>query len=187
MDEDVAFILEAAGEGMESSIAHLEKELVKIRAGKANAVMLNGVRVEYYGAQTPINQVAAIVAEDSRTLRVTPFDKSALSAIERGIVAANLGLNPQNDGIIIRISIPQLSGERRQQLVKQARAEGETAKISIRSVRRDHNDQLKKLKEDGVSEDQIKRGEEEIQKMTAKYSDRIDEVIKKKEEEITTI
>ncbi len=187
MDENVAFILESAEEGMDGSVAHLNKELVKIRAGKANAVMLNGVRVEYYGAQTPLNQVAAVVAEDARTLRVTPFDKSSLAAIERGIVAANLGLNPQNDGIIIRIPIPQLTGERRQQLVKQARAEGETAKISIRNVRRDHNDQLKKLKDEGVSEDQIKRGEDEIQKLTTKYSDQVDEVIKVKEEEITTI
>lgn len=187
MHEDVAFILESAEEGMQNSVTHLDKELTKIRAGKANPVMLQGVRVEYYGAPTPINQVASIVAEDARTLRVTPFDKSALSAIERGIVEANLGLNPQNDGIIIRIPIPMLTGERRQQLVKQAKAEGENAKVSIRNVRRDHNDQLKALKDDGVSEDQIKRGEDEVQKLTSKYSDKVDEVIKKKEEEITTI
>ena len=176
-----------AEDGMQNSIQHLDRELVKIRAGKANPVMLNGVRVDYYGSQTPINQVASVVAEDARTLRVTPFDKSSLSAIERAIIEANLGLNPQNDGTIIRIPIPQLTGDRRRDLVKQAKAEGEAAKISIRNVRRDHNDQLKKLKDDGVSEDQIKRGEEEVQKLTNKYSDRVDETIKKKEEEITTI
>ena len=187
MHEDVAMILEMAEDGMQNSIQHLDRELVKIRAGKANPVMLNGVRVDYYGSQTPINQVASVVAEDARTLRVTPFDKSSLSAIERAIIEANLGLNPQNDGTIIRIPIPQLTGDRRRDLVKQAKAEGEAAKISIRNVRRDHNDQLKKLKDDGVSEDQIKRGEEEVQKLTNKYSDRVDETIKKKEEEITTI
>ena len=187
MHEDVAMILEMAEDGMQNSIQHLDRELVKIRAGKANPVMLSGVRVEYYGSQTPLNQVASVVAEDARTLRVTPFDKSALSSIERAIIEANLGFNPQNDGTIIRIPIPQLTGDRRRDLVKQAKAEGEAAKISIRNVRRDHNDQLKKLKDEGVSEDQIKRGEEEVQKLTNKYSDKVDETIKKKEEEITTI
>lgn len=187
MDEDVAFILESAKEGMESSVSHLDKELLKIRAGRANAVMLQGVRVEAYGVMSPINQVASVVAEDARTLKVVPFDKSSLSAIERGIVEANLGLNPQNDGITIRIPIPQLTGERRKDLVKQARAEGEAAKVSIRNVRREHNDMMKKLKDDGVSEDQIKRGEEEVQKLTNTYSDKIDAVLKKKEAEITTI
>ncbi len=187
MEEDVAMILEMAEDGMKNSVFHLDKELVKIRAGKANPVMLNGVMVDYYGAKTPINQVASVVAEDARTLRVTPFDRSALQAIERGIIEANLGLNPQNDGTIIRIPIPMLTGERRNQLVKQARSEGENAKISIRNVRRDHNDQMKKLKDDGISEDQIKRGEEEIQKLTNKFTDQVDTIIKKKEEEITTI
>lgn len=187
MDEDVKFILESATEAMNSSMEHLEKELLKVRAGKANPVMLNSVMVEYYGARTPIQQVAAIVAEDARTLKVTPFDKSALHNIEKGIVESNLGFNPQNDGIVIRILVPQLTGERRKQLVKQARAEGEKAKVSIRNVRRDHNDQMKKLKDDGVSEDQIKRGEEEVQKLTNSFSAKVDSILDIKEEEITTI
>ncbi|MCL4105548.1 UNVERIFIED_CONTAM: hypothetical protein GTU68_057423, partial [Idotea baltica] len=162
------------------AVRHMEK-------GKANPVMLNSVMVEYYGARTPLIQVAAVVAEDARTLKITPFDKSALHNIEKGIVESNLGFNPQNDGIVIRILVPQLTGERRAQLVKQARAEGEKAKVSIRNVRREHNDQMKKLKDDGVSEDQIKGGEEEIQKITNTYSSKVDSILDKKEEEITTI
>lgn len=187
MDEDVKFILESAKEAMADSIDHLDKELLKVRAGKANPVMLNSVMVEYYGARTPLIQVASVTAEDARTLKVTPFDKSALHNIEKGIVESNLGFNPQNDGIVIRILVPQLTGERRTQLVKQARAEGEKAKVSLRNVRRDHNEQMKKLKDDGVSEDQIKGGEEEIQKLTNTYATKADSILDKKEVEITTI
>lgn len=185
--EDINFILESAEDGMKSSVSHLDSELLKIRAGKANPVMLKGVMVQYYGASTPLNQVASVMAEDPRTLKVQPFDKSALHNIERGIIEANLGFNPQNDGLVIRVPIPIPTEERRKQLVKQAKAEGEKAKVSIRNVRREHNDDLKKLKDDGVSEDQIKGGEDEVQKLTNTFSNKVDEVIKAKEEEIMTI
>ncbi len=187
MEEDIIFIVDACEDDMQKSIQHLEKELLGIRAGKANPVMLQGVRVEYYGAQTPINQLASIVAEDARTLKVQPFDRSSLHNVERAIIAANLGLNPQNDGSVIRINIPMLTEERRRGLVKQAREEGENAKVSIRTHRRDANSEIKKLKEDGFSEDQMKRGEEAVQKLTDKYSAEVDEVLKKKEGEIMTI
>lgn len=185
--EEIELILESAEEGMAKSVTHLESELLKIRAGKANPVMLKGVMVQYYGASTPLNQVASVVAEDPRTLKVTPFDKGALHNIERGIIEANLGFNPQNDGLVIRVPIPLLTEERRKQLGRQAREEGENAKISIRNVRRDHNDLLKKLKGEGVSEDMIKSAEDEVQKSTNKYSDQVDAILKIKEEEIMTI
>ena len=187
MEEDIKFVIDSAEESMQASIQHLEKELVSIRAGKANPVMLQGVRADYYGAPTPIQQLASVVAEDGRTLKVQPFDKSALAAIERGIIAANLGLNPQNDGSLIRIHIPQLTEERRKSLVKQAGGEGENTKVSIRNARRDANQELKALKDDGFSEDQVKRAEEAVQNLTNKYSVQVDQILKKKEEEILTI
>lgn len=187
MDEMVEMILESAEESMGKAIEHLERELLKIRAGKANPVMLQGVRVEYYGAMTPLNQLASVSAPDARTIMVQPFDKGALREIEKAIIEANLGFNPQNDGTVIRVPVPQLTEERRRDLVKQAKNEGENCKISIRNIRRDHNDQLKKLKDENVSEDQIKNGEGEVQKVTNKYGDKVDAVIKKKEEDIMTI
>lgn len=187
MEDAILDILEEAELEMGASIEHLDKVLLAIRAGKANPVMLQGVRVEYYGAMTPLNQVASVTAEDGRTLRVQPFDRSALSAIERAIINANLGFNPQNDGTLIRINVPQLTEERRKSLVKQARDEGENARISIRGHRRDANSSLKKLKDEGISEDQIKRGEEKVDDLTKRFGDKVDAVLKKKEGEIMTI
>lgn len=187
MHEDVQMILDMAKEAMEASITHLEKELTKIRAGKANPIMLEGVLVEYYGAMTPLNQLAAVSAPDARMLMVTPFDKGSVAAVEQAIVAANLGLNPSNDGAIIRVPVPALSEERRKDLAKAAGGEGENAKISIRSARKSANDELKELKDDGVSEDIIKGGEEQVQKLTNSYGDKVDAIIKKKEEDIMTI
>lgn len=187
MDEMVSMVLESAEEQMDKAVEHLKKELTKIRAGKANPVMLQGVKAEYYGAVTPLNQLASVTASDARTLVITPFDKGALHNIERAIIAANLGFNPQNDGTLIRIAIPMLTEDRRKQLVKQARGEGENAKITLRNIRRDHNDQLKKLKDDNVSEDQIKDGEGEVQKLTNAYGDKVDGVLKIKEGEIMTV
>lgn len=187
MEEDIKFVIDSAEENMNGSLQHLEKELLRIRAGKANPVMLQGVMVEYYGSMTPLNQVASVTAEDGRTLRIQPFDRSALASIERGIINSNLGFNPQNDGTLIRINVPMLTEERRKSLVKQASAEGEKAKVSIRSHRKDANDELKQLKDDGHSEDQVKRGEEAVQELTNKYSVKVDEILKKKEGEIMTI
>lgn len=187
MEEDIKMLLDLTEEGMVEAINHLEKELLAIRAGKANAVMLQGVMVEYYGAMTPINQVASIMAEDGRTLRVQPFDRSSISAIERAIINSNLGLNPMNDGNLIRLNVPMLTEDRRKQLVKQARDQGESAKVSIRNSRRDANQDLKKMKDDGISEDQVKRGEAAVQELTDKYSGQVDKILEKKEAEIMTI
>ena len=187
MDENISFILETSKESMQAAIDHLEKELLKIRAGKANPVMLGGVRVEYYGAMTPLPQVASVNASDARTLTVTPFDKSALGAIERAIINANLGLNPSNNGSVIIVPIPMLTEDRRRGLVRQAKDEGESSKVSIRNNRRDAISTIKALKDDGVSEDEIKSGEDEVDKLTKSFSAKVDEVLKKKEDEIMTI
>ncbi len=187
MEELVQMILESADGLMKDSIKHLESELLKIRAGKANPVMLDGIRAEYYGAQTPLQQLASVSAQDARMLVIQPFDRKSITAIERAIQEANLGFNPSNDGDVIRIPIPQLTEDRRRQLVKQAKSECENAKIALRNIRRDHNDQLKKLKDDNVSEDQIKLGEGKVQDLTNAFSTKCDEILKKKEGEIMTI
>ena len=187
MNEDIQLILETAKESMEGAIAHLMKELQKVRAGKANPVMLQGVMVEYYGAMTPINQVASVTAPEPRMLVVQPFEKSMLGTVERAIIEANLGLNPQNDGSIIRCPIPVLSEERRIQLVRQAKDEGENAKISVRNTRRDSNNEIKKLKDSGLPEDMLKIGEEEVQKLTNAFTTKVDEILSKKEDEIMTV
>jgi ribosome recycling factor len=187
MSEEVQFCIDSTKEQMDKVIKHLESELLKIRAGKASPLMLEGIYIDYYGTKTPINQVANIAAPDPRTIIVQPWDKSILETIEKAILASNLGFNPQNNGEIIRIIVPPLSEERRKQLVKQVKNEGETAKISIRNARRDGNEELKKLKKEGVAEDEIKEAEEKIQKLTDNYINKIDEILEKKEKEILTI
>ena len=187
MDENISFILEIAKDDMDSSMSHLEKELLKVRAGKANPVMLSSVMVEYYGAKTPLGQVASVSAPDARLLQISPFDKSAIPNIEKGIIEANLGFNPSNDGNVVRVPVPALTEDRRRDLAKQAKAVGEHAKISLRNVRRDANEKLKALKNDGVSEDEIKGGEAEIQTITNSFGDKINTLISKKEEEIMTV
>ncbi len=187
MNEDLKFVLENAKEGMESAVNHLEAELSKIRAGKANPAILNDVLVDYYGSKTPLNQVANINTQDARTLIVQPYEKSLLTPIEKAIQIANLGLNPQNDGIIIRISIPPLTEERRKDLVKRARAEGENAKVGLRSARKEANEETKKLQKDGLAEDEAKTAEEKIQKITDEYSAKVDKHLELKEKEIMTV
>jgi ribosome recycling factor len=187
MDENVVLILESAEELMQKALEHLEHELLKIRAGKANPVMLQSVRVEYYGSLTPLIQLASVSAEDARTLLIKPFDRKEISKIEKAILEANLGFNPQNDGINIRIPIPMLTEERRIKLSKQAKAESENGKISLRNIRRDHIQEIKKLKDEGVSEDMMKTGEGEIDTLIKTYSARVDEILKAKEEEIMTV
>ena len=162
-------------------------ELKKIRAGKAMPSMLDGIMVEYYGAPTPLIQVASITTPDSRTIFIKPWEKTIIQDIEKAITSSDLGLNPQNDGENIIINIPPLTEERRMILVKQIKGEGEKGKISIRSVRKESNELMKKLSNEGVSEDAIKDGENEIQRITDSKINRVDEIIKSKEEEITTI
>ena len=187
MDEEVDLILEDTEDQMKNAIGHLEKTLVKIRAGKANPRMLDGLQVDYYGSQTPIGQVANIGTSDARTIVIQPWEKQMIAPIEKSIMAANLGFNPDNNGEVIRINIPMLTEERRSSLVKQVRHEGEETKISLRSARREANEMLKKMKDDGLSEDMEKRAEDKVQKLTDVFYGKVEELISEKEKDIMTI
>lgn len=187
MNEEVQMYLEDAKERMEAAVDHLEKELVKIRAGKANPSMLSGVMVDYYGSMTPLAQVANVSVPDPRTIAVQPWERAMIVPIEKAIMNSNLGLNPDNNGELIRINVPALTEERRGDLVKQSKVECETAKISIRNARRDTNVELKKLVKDGLSEDSEKDAEVEVQSMTDNFSRKIDQLLVVKEKEIMTI
>ena len=187
MTEEIEIILEMAQEKMDKTITHLEHELIKIRAGKANPGMLEGVMVDYYGSMTPLQQVANVNTPDPRTIAIQPWEKAMIQPIEKAIMMANLGFNPENNGEIVRISVPPLTEERRKDLVKQAKKEAEDARISIRNVRRDSNEELKKLKKDGLAEDVEKDAEAEVQKLTDKYSKIVDDHITRKEKDILTI
>ncbi|MBJ2176393.1 ribosome recycling factor [Aureibaculum sp. A20] len=184
MNEELQFIIDTAKEQMDNAVEHLIKELANIRAGKASPAMLRGVMVDYYGTKTPLSQVANVNTPDARTLSVQPWEKNMLQEIERGIMFANLGLNPMNNGDYIIINVPALTEERRKNLAKQAKSETENDKISIRNARRDANHDIKKL---DVSEDLQKIGEEEIQVLTNKYIKTIDDLFDIKEKEIMTI
>jgi len=187
MSEEINKIHEQAVQSMAKAIDHLENELVKIRAGKANPTMLDGVYVDYYGSPTPINQVGNITIADARTLTIQPWEKNMLQPIERAIIAANLGVNPQNDGNIIRLFLPPLTEERRKELVKRSQGEGETARVAVRSIRRDAMEGIKKLQKNGLSEDLCKDAEAGIQDLTDKYIAKIDSILAAKEKEIMTI
>ena len=185
MNEDIQFILDSAKEAMDNAIAHLKKQFVNIRAGKASPAMLGSVMVDYYGTQTPLNQVANVNTPDGRTITVQPWEKSMLQEIERGIMNANLGFNPMNNGESVIINVPPLTEERRRDLAKQAKAEAEEAKISIRSARKDANNEVKKL--DDVSEDLKGNAEIDVQQMTDKYVKIADDLFDNKEKEIMTV
>lgn len=172
---------------MHKAVVHVSQELVKIRAGKAMPNMLDGLQVDYYGTKTPINQVASVTTPDARTLMIKPWEKSMIPEIEKAIRNSELGLNPQNDGEQVIINIPQLTEERRQNLVKQVKHEGEQGKISIRNIRKDTNDSLKQLQKEGISEDEIKRAEDKVQELTDQHTKKIDELMEKKEKEIMTV
>ena len=172
---------------MEEAVEHLERELVKVRTGKASPAMLNGIMVSYYGVPTPINQTANVSTADSRTIVVQPFDKSNLGNIEKAIFEANLGITPQNDGDLIRLNIPPLTEERRRQMAKIVKAEGEDAKVSIRNARRDAMEQIRKEVKAGYPEDAGKRMEEKVQGWTDTFSKKIDSVVEHKEKEVMTI
>lgn len=174
-------------DGMNKAITHLETELVKIRAGKANPNMLEGIMAEYYGSPTPISQIANISALDARTISVQPWEKNMLQPIERAIIAANIGINPQNDGTNIRLFLPPLTEERRKELVKRCNGEGEHAKVSIRSIRRDAIEHIKKLQKDGLSEDTAKDAEAEVQELTNKFIALIEKHLAAKEKEIMAV
>jgi len=172
---------------MDKAIVHCEGELQKIRAGKANPAMLDDIVVEYYGTPTPLSQVGNVNTPDARTIVVQPWEKSLLTAIEKAIKESNLGLNPQNDGVIIRLNVPPLTEERRRDLVKKAKAEAENGKVAIRNIRKDANEKIRKLKSEGVSEDEMKTGEAEIQKLTDAYIVKVDQHAETKEKDIMTV
>ncbi|WP_420154371.1 ribosome recycling factor [Siphonobacter sp.] len=186
MDE-IEFYLEAAKETMEGAIKHLTIELSKIRAGKASPAMLEGVMVEYYGVPSPLQNVASVTTPDARTITVKPFEKKMVNDIDRAIRNANLGFSPANDGELLRISIPPLTEERRRDLVKRVKVEIETAKVNIRNARQDANNSIKKLTKEGVSEDEVKQGEERVQKLTDQYIVKIDQVFTAKEIDIMSV
>jgi ribosome recycling factor len=172
---------------MTKALAHLEAELVKIRAGKATPAMLDGIMAEYYGNPTPINQVANVTALDARTITVQPWEKNMLSVIERAIGAANIGINPQNDGVQIRLFLPPLTEERRKEMVKKCNAEGEHTKVAVRNIRRDGIEDIKKLEKDGLSEDAAKDAEAAVQDTTNRYITLIEKYLAAKEKEIMAV
>lgn len=187
MSEAKDTLLKQTGDNMNKAIAHFESEILKIRAGKASPQMLDGLTVEYYGAPTPLSQVANITAVDARTLTIQPWEKNMIGPIERSILQANLGVTPQNDGIIIKLFLPPLTEERRKEFVKKVMAEGEQAKIAVRNIRRDGMETVKKLQKDGLSEDEVKDLETRIQALTDKKIVEIDGHTATKEKELMTV
>ena len=187
MQEEVDLVLDMCKDAMEHAIAHLEKELAHIRAGKASPRMLDSVTVDYYGSMVPLAQVSNVNTPDARTIAIQPWEKKMIPIIEKAIMAANLGFNPDNNGEVIRINIPPLTEERRREMVRLVNKEGENAKVSIRSARKDSNESLKKLQKDGLSEDLEKDAEIEVQEMTNKYSKQVDDMLKDKNDEILKI
>lgn len=187
MNEEAQFVLDEAAESMQNALKHFERELQKIRAGKANPQMLESVKVDYYGVLSPIDQISNINTPDPRQIIVQPWDKNMLTVIEKAIMAANLGFNPQNNGEVLRIIVPALTEERRRDLVKMAKNETENARVTIRNIRRSANDSAKKLEKLGVPEDEVKQLEKEIQVMTDRFIARIEQVMDAKEKDIMTV
>lgn len=185
--EEVALTLELAEDSMKKAINHLESELTKIRAGKATPQMVDGIVVDYYGTPTAINQVGNISVMDARTLSIQPWEKNMLQPIERAIIAANIGITPQNDGNFIRLFLPPLTEERRRELVKRSLGEGEHAKVAIRNIRRDAIESIKKAQKNGLSEDAAKDAEEEAQSLTNRYIALVDKHLASKEKDIMSV
>ena len=185
--EEIELFLEDAKDSMAKALKHTESEFLKIRAGKAMPNMLHGIMIEYYGVLTPIEQISSITTPDARTLAIKPFEKKTITHIEKAIRDSNLGVNPQNDSELIRINIPPLTEERRKNLAKQVKAEAESGKVRIRNIRKDTNEELRKLLKEGASEDDIKTAEDKVQTLTNEYIAKIDQVQAKKEAEIMTV
>lgn len=187
MNEELQLIIATTEESMQDSVSHLENELSKIRGGRASASMLDGIMVDYYGVNTPLNQVANVNTPEARTIAVQPWEKSMIDPIMRAIQAANLGFNPTNNGTMIICAIPPMTEERRKQLVKKCKEEGENAKVSIRTARKDANEEIKLLVKKGLPEDEGKDGEAKVQAVTDNYSAKVDKHIEAKEKEIMTV
>lgn len=187
MSEDLRKIESNTTDLMQKAIVHLESELAKVRAGKATPGIIDGLVVDYYGNPTPINQVGNITVADARTLVIQPWEKNMLQPIERSIIASNIGLNPQNDGLVIRLFLPPLTEERRRELVKKSQGEGEHSKVAIRNIRRDSMEQIKKLQKNGLSEDICKDAEKTVQETTDRFIELVDKYLAAKEKEIMTV
>ncbi|WP_159799700.1 ribosome recycling factor [Flavobacterium sp. MK4S-17] len=185
--EEIEFILDSTKESMNNSVSHLEKEFLNIRAGKATPAMLGGVKVDYYGSLTPLSQVANVNTPDARTITISPWEKNMLQPIEKAIMMANIGFNPMNNGDNIIINVPALTEERRKDLVKQAKAQAEDAKIGVRNARKDANTEIKKLEKDGLSEDICKSAEDDVQELTNNFIKKIDDLLVVKEAEIMKV
>ncbi len=187
MQEEVQLVYEMTREKMDKALEHLDTELSRIRAGKANIHILDGIMVDYYGAMTPLNQVSNISTPDAKTIAIQPWEKKMIDPIEKAIQQANIGINPINNGELIRLIIPPLTEERREALVKQVKNEGENARVSIRNSRREANEEYKQMQKQGLAEDDAKRAEENIQELTNEYTEKIDKIVEAKEEDIMTI
>lgn len=187
MSEELELIIDDMHSSMKKAISHLEAELTKIRAGKASPGMVDGIMVDYYGSPTPINQVSNITVADARTLGIQPWEKNMLHPIERAILAANIGITPQNDGNLIRLFLPPLTEERRKELFKRAGAEGEHSKVAIRNIRRDAIEHIKRLQKEGLSEDLAKDSETDVQEVTNKYIEIVDKHLAAKEKDMMAI
>lgn len=187
MNEEIQMVYEMTKERMEKSLEHLENELSRIRAGKANVHILDGILVDYYGNPTPLNQVSNISTPDAKTIMIQPWEKTMIDPIERALMTSNVGITPANNGEVIRLVIPQLTEERRIDLTKQVKAEGENARVSVRNARRDANDEYKQMQKDGLSEDEAKGAEDEIQKLTDTFTEKVEKTVADKETDIMTI
>lgn len=185
--EDVSAVLDGAEDSMNKAIGHLETELAKIRAGKANPQMLDGISVDYYGSPTPIAQVGNISVMDARTLTIQPWEKNMLQPIERAIINSNIGINPQNDGNLIRLFLPPLTEERRRELVKRCQGEGEHSKVAVRNIRREAIEGIKRAQKNGLSEDAAKDAENDVQVLTDRYIALVDKHLASKEKEIMAV
>jgi len=187
MTEEIKLIIDDMKEHMDKAILHLELELAKVRAGKANPSMLDSIHVDYYGTNTPLSQVANVNTPDARTIVIQPWEKAMIEPIEKAIHSSNIGFNPQNDGTVVRINVPPLTEERRMELVKKARAEGEHAKVGVRNIRRDANEHIKKEQKGGLPEDMAKDAEDKVQELTNGFITKIDKHLEVKEKEILTV
>lgn len=187
MEEEVQLYLEDTRDQMEKSVAHLSSELMKLRAGKATPQMLDGINVDYYGASTPLSQIANINTPDAKSIVIQPWEKKMIDSIEKAILGANIGVTPMNNGEMVRLNLPPLTEERRKQLVKTVKQEGENAKVSIRNARRDAIEVFKKMQKDGLAEDVAKTSEEKVDKLTEAFYKKVEELLVKKEQEIMTV
>lgn len=185
--EEIELVLDMTKDTMERALKHTQIELSKIRAGRASVQMLDGIQVEYYGAPTPLSQVSSLSTPDARTISVKPFERKIIGDIERAIINSNIGLSPANDGETIRLNIPPLTEERRRDLVKKAKNEIEVARVNIRKVRQEANEELKKIQKDGGSEDEVKKAEERVQKMTDSYVLKAEQLMADKEKDIMQV